>query len=207
MTLSASIANRVGDNDKQQYIDAAKNTWTWFQGTGMINSDNLVNDGVTVPGCTNDGHPTYTYNSGSLIAALVELYRATQDSSLLDKASDLATAAIKPNGAFANADSVLTEGCVAANSCGGDGDQFKGVLLRGIQELYMERPTDALKAFVLANAQSIWNNDFQQQAAGTTLGVDWRGPFTDGTAETQSSALDCLNAAVLVSGQATGKSF
>jgi predicted alpha-1,6-mannanase (GH76 family) len=58
------------------YFYWATNAWAWFRGSGMINAQNLVNDGLTA-GCQNNGRSTWTYNQGVIIGALTELYKVT----------------------------------------------------------------------------------------------------------------------------------
>ena len=46
------------------YLDWANKTWAWLAGSGMINAQSLVNDGLTSQ-CTNNGQTTWTYNMHS----------------------------------------------------------------------------------------------------------------------------------------------
>ncbi|CAM1502373.1 Fc.00g043570.m01.CDS01 [Cosmosporella sp. VM-42] len=62
--VGAALANRVGDDQNNLYLDTAKNVWQWFQSVGIINSNSLVNGGISND-CINDGQPTYTYTQGS----------------------------------------------------------------------------------------------------------------------------------------------
>ena len=73
---SGSPATRV-------YRGRAQAGWTWFQGTGMINGSNLVNDGDQPGTCKNNGDVTWTYNQGVLINALVQLNKLTGDANAL----------------------------------------------------------------------------------------------------------------------------
>lgn len=69
--LAASLHNRVpGDT---QYLAKAESAWSWFQASGMINTNNLVNDGLTENddgSCYNNKLPTWTYNQGVILGAL-----------------------------------------------------------------------------------------------------------------------------------------
>ena len=44
------------------YRDWAVKEWEWLHGSGMINSDGLVNDGLDGTTCKNNGGTTWTYN-------------------------------------------------------------------------------------------------------------------------------------------------
>ncbi|KAI1491446.1 glycosyl hydrolase [Biscogniauxia mediterranea] len=187
LSVAASLANRI-PAQKNYYLDIAKNQWAWFKGIGLINKDNLINDGLT-DACKNNGQSVWTYNQGVILGGLVELYKATGNGSYLDEAATIATAAI----AAKSKDGVLYEGCEP--DCGSDGAQFKGIFMRNLMYLQQVAPRDTFKNFILTNADAIWANN--RDASGK-LGPTWNGPFTDATAGTHSSALDVLVGAVAV---------
>ncbi len=71
--------------------------------------------------------------------------------------------------------------------------------MRNLHYLQKAAPQDAFKAYILENADSIWNKD--RFAQNNTLGLAWAGPPTQGgppSAATQSSAMDALVAAMAV---------
>ncbi|KAI0159593.1 glycoside hydrolase family 76 protein [Xylariaceae sp. FL1272] len=185
--VAASLANRV-PSQKAHYLNIAEKQWAWFKNSGMINSQNLINDGLTTS-CKSNGQNTWTYNQGVILGGLVELYKANGDSTLLSKATAIATAAIT----FKTKNGILFEGCEP--DCGSDGAQFKGVFMRNLRELHQVAPQDTFKNFLLTNADSIWNKDRK----GDLLGLSWTGPYDTATAGTQSSAIDALVAAVAIS--------
>jgi hypothetical protein len=43
---------------EQRYLENAKKTWKWFDQSGMINGDGLVNDGLVTATCKNNGQTT-----------------------------------------------------------------------------------------------------------------------------------------------------
>lgn len=47
LSVSASLSNRDSAN-KSAYLDWANKEWSWFSQSGMINSHNLINDGLTI---------------------------------------------------------------------------------------------------------------------------------------------------------------
>ena len=199
LAISASLANRARQPArKQMYLDTAKQQWTWFKATGLINAQNLINDGLDLTTCKNNGRPTYSYNQGVILGGLVELYRATNDATYLDEAMKIATAAMTYLSAPPG---ILQDLCEkGTGGCGSDGSQFKGIFMRNLAMLQMARPDDGIKAFILRNADSVWNND--RSPTGNKLGLKWTGPYEDGgdAAEiTQASACDALVSAALVS--------
>lgn len=196
-SVAASLANRV-PSQKSYYVNIAENEWTWFRNSGMINAQNNINDGLTINAngtCTNNGETAWSYNQGVILGGLVELAKATGDSSYLTEADTLATAAIK---LLSDGNGVIHDaGCEP--DCGADGNQFKGIFMRNLGYLYQASPQAAYQASIEVNADAIWASD--RDAANDQLGVVWSGPYTAGggpTAATQSSALDALVAALRV---------
>jgi predicted alpha-1,6-mannanase (GH76 family) len=192
-SLAAHLANRVPDN-KEYYVSWAEKEWEWFQTSGMINSQNLINDGLTAT-CENNGGQVWTYNQGVILGGLVELYRATTTSnsstsdSYLHFASLIALAAITN---LTTSSGVLRESCEP--NCGGDGTQFKGIFIRNLQLLNAMAPNAAYANVTGASAASIWANDRDDQ---NLFSVSWGGPFVNAAnASTHSSAMDTLVAAV-----------
>ncbi|KAI1161360.1 glycoside hydrolase family 76 protein [Nemania serpens] len=187
LKVAASLANRVPGR-KGYYLDIAKKEWAWFKSSGILNKDNLINDGLDED-CKNNGMKTWTYNQGVVLGALVELSKATGDASLLTEASSIATAAI----VHLTRDGILYEGCEP--DCGADGAQFKGVFMRNLRALQQAAPQEPFKSFLLKNADAIWTKDRNSK---NELGPTWNGPFATASAGTQSSAMDALVAAVAV---------
>lgn len=193
LEVAASLANRTSGDAAKGYLNWAQKEWSWFKASGMINSTNLINDGLnsTNPNaCTNNGRTTWTYNQGVILGGLVELSKADQDTTLLPQAEAIAGAAI----ANLSANGILTE---PKPISGGDLPQFKGIFMRNLMALYQAIPATSTQAaqyrsFAGANAQSIWTSD---RAAGNVLGGVWQGPFDSGDATRQTSALDALIAA------------
>ncbi len=194
LSVAASLANRVSSEEK--YLQIAEDQWKWFYNSGMINSDNLINDGLNGD-CKNNGQTTWTYNQGVILGGLVELSRATSNSSLLDEASKIAKAAIAK---FSNKDGVLEEngGCEhQPGRCGVDGQQFKGVFIRNLGYLQQAAPDAQFRSFILTNVDSIWEHDLDKKAL-YKLGVAWAGPYYNATMPSQSSAIDALVAGMAV---------
>jgi predicted alpha-1,6-mannanase (GH76 family) len=188
LTIAAKLANRTTGAASANYLSWAQREWTWFKASGMINAQNLINDGLTSTNpnaCTNNGGTTWTYNQGVILGGLVELSKADNDPSLLPEAQAIAGAAI----ANLSKNGILIE---PGSLSGGDAPQFKGVFLRNLMEFYAAAPSTQLKAFADANAASIVAND---QGPNTEFGGLWQGPFDSADATRQTSALDALIAA------------
>lgn len=191
LKTAAELANRTSGTASAGYLSWAQKEWDWIKGSGMINSQSLINGtDSTNPDPCNYGGAIWTYNQGVILGGLVELYRADQDPTLLPEAEAIAGAAISN----LSVNGILTE---RVNLSGGDLPQFKGIFMRNLMELYQAVPATSTQAsqyrkFVEANAQSIWTND---RTSGNELGGLWQGPFDSADATRQTSALDALIAA------------
>jgi predicted alpha-1,6-mannanase (GH76 family) len=187
LTVAASLANRTTGSKSAPYLEWARKEWMWFKASGMINSQNLINDGLTVTGpgaCTNNGKITWTYNQGVILGGLVELSKAEHDPKLLTQAAAIANAAITT----LTVNGILVESIISGN----DAPQFKGIFIRNLAILNKSAPNAAYKRFVDANADSIWTNN---RGRSYELGAVWQGPFDAADAIRQTSALDALVAA------------
>ena len=169
-----------GDAGTGSYFYWATNEWTWFKNSGMINSLNMVNDGLN--GCVNNGGTTWTYNQGVILGGLTDLYKITGDSSYLNQAMAIAGATITN---LVDGNGVLVEPCESGN-CGGDGTEFKGIFQRNLAYLYDETRTPAYYNYLRTNAHATW---FKGRNVFNQLGVHWDGPYDAADASRQSSAL------------------
>lgn len=183
LSVAAHLANRVPSN--KTYLNTAVAQWNWFQGSGMINSQSLINDGLT-SACKNNNGTVWSYNQGVVLGGLVELANATANKTYLTTATNIANAAIT---ALSDKNKVLHDSCEP--KCGADGSQFKGIFMRNLQALQKAAPSQTYVNFAAANAASIWAYD--KSGSGNQLSLVWSGPFVSpANASTQSSALDAL---------------
>lgn len=189
LSLSAALANRVDDPaPKHQYLNWAQREWSWFQASGMINAQHLVNDGLNSKNphaCVNNGENTWTYNQGVILGGLVELNKAAPNAGLITEANAIAYAAIST---LSTPQGVLQEKTVS----GKDTPQFKGVFLRNLAALYKAAPDATYRHYAEVNARSIWTHD---QGPNHEFGGLWQGPFDSADATRQTAALDALIAA------------
>ena len=188
LSVAAHLATRAKEKaDRNKYRDWAQKEWAWFSQSGMINTQNLINDGLNLHTCKNNGKTTWTYNQGVVLGGLAELSKSTHDKNLVRTASGIAHAAMTqlsdPNG-------VLHDPCEP--KCGDDGIQFKGIFVRNLMELDGKARDASYRTFADNNAQSIWTHS---QGPNYQFGQVWSGPFDAGNAGIQSSALDAFVAA------------
>jgi predicted alpha-1,6-mannanase (GH76 family) len=195
LTLAALLHQRTpGDHD---YRDWALREWEWLSASGLIGQAGLVNDGLT-PGCANNGGTTWTYNQGVILGGLAALHQITGDVAYLRQGEVIADAALST---LTDSRGILAE---PAGPFGLDGDQtqFKGIFVRYLHELCGHSDKPSYRAFLLANADSVWNS--ARNAAGQ-FGSLWAGPFDRADASRQTSAVEVLTAAAdLAGGLASG---
>lgn len=84
ISVAAHLANRVPAAEKQNYVNWAQKEWDWFKASGVINHGNLINDGLRLDNCQNDGKDTFTYNQGVILGGLSELAKAKSDGRFID---------------------------------------------------------------------------------------------------------------------------
>ena len=189
LTLAAQLANRAAN--RNYYLQWALTQWQWFEGSGLINPDNNVNDGIDLNNCQSNDGLFWSYNHGVIIGGLLELYQANANYTYITIAENIAIAAMTELSDSSNG--ILEEKCEP--NCGSDAPQFKGIFMRNLQYLQQASPNDTYKDFIQNNADAIWSHD---QGSNQSLGLTWSGPPGHMTAATQSSALDALIAAVAV---------
>ncbi len=196
LDVAANLAERVSDpSAKTADLNWAQEEWQWFSQSGMINAQNLINDGLSISStnpssCQNNGQTVWSYNQGVILGGLAALAQLTGNSTLLEEAQTIAQAAIAH---LTDSNGILHDACEP--NCGADGVQFKGIFVRNLAILNAAQPQSSYASFLATNAQSIWNND---QGPNHQFGVVWSGPFSspsEGAAAAQTSAVDCFLAA------------
>jgi len=154
----------------------------------MINSEHLINDGLTND-CKNNKRETWSYNQGVILGGLVELSKAKSNSSYLDVARKIADAAthsthLNPNG-------ILRESCETGD-CGGDAPSFKGIFVRNLGELDRALNGRPYLAYLKKNADSA----IKTKNAQNQYGLHYSGAFDKADAARQHSVLDLLVSAL-----------
>lgn len=185
LSLAAQLANTIPDK-KDYYVKWAKRELDWFKGTGMINGDNIVNDGLDMNTCKNNKQTVWTYNQGVILGGLVALDKANPNKEYIDLATKIADAAIKKMAPG----NILKEECEP--NCGG-GSTFKGVFIRNLIDLYKKTNKNEYKTVILTSASSLWDKGRYEN--NNTFGDAWGGPKSDITIMSESSASDLFVAA------------
>ena len=191
LSVAAHLANRAGERAR---FDAwAAKEWRWFRGSGMINGENLINDGLRIDAatgaCTNNGKTVWTYNQGVVLGGLAEWSKAGH-ADAIEEAKRIADAALTH---LTDKDGVLHDPCEP--KCGPDGIQFKGIFMRNLRVLNEVAPEARYRKTFAVNAEAIWTKD---RTPENTFGTVWSGLVTTPDAGTQSSAVDALVAVLTV---------
>ena len=172
------------------YLSWGERTWAWIQAKQLISEDFLVENGLD-DACQIQRGARYTYNQGVMIGALLAYEEVTHDSKHVVLATRIADATISK---LTTEDGVLRES--KEPEITGDSAQFKGIFMRNLSALYRKTRQPRHAVFIKRNAEKIWT--VARDAQTGEIGGVWSGPFDKGDAARQSSALDALNAAIVV---------
>eukprot|EP00039_Didymoeca_costata_P012104 m.173123 g.173123 ORF g.173123 m.173123 type:complete len:393 (+) comp15383_c0_seq6:111-1289(+) len=187
-------------NNDTDYLGKALRILAWFNESGMMGSNGLINDGldngVNGTNCRNNEETTWTYNQGVIIGALATLYNSTKDGKYLDMAVKIldGVVALMRN----------TNGCLL--EIGGihnrDGQGFKGIF---IQHLGLLLDSDDISMalrekyiqLVCQSATSLLSN---AKTPGGKFGAQWQGPVnaTDGDKATNTGMVPQYSALMLL---------
>jgi predicted alpha-1,6-mannanase (GH76 family) len=193
LSVAAHLANRTDDpKQRAYYAEWAEREWAWFAGSGMIEDDNLIADGLD-PQCMDNHHRKFTYNQGVILGGLIELQKISGRAKDLAMARSIADATLLKK---TDAKGILHEPCEVAAVCSRDTMQFKGIFVRNLAILYARSPDTRYAAFLHVNAASILANAGGED--NVCYGVIWSAPPTVCNPVTQSAALDALIAALTV---------
>ena len=183
LSVAAHLAARAPKKRRSTYLIWAKREWQWFDKSGMINGEHLVNDGLTAD-CKNNGRNPWTYNQGVIVGGLAALSAVTGDPGTVQEAKLIAQAAISK---LTDSDLVLHDH--TEPNCSPDTVQFKGIFVRNLLALQKAVPDKRFEMFIHANADSIWNHARTQD---NQFACSWTGPPKDDGAAAATSALDAL---------------
>jgi predicted alpha-1,6-mannanase (GH76 family) len=188
LSVAAHLANRAhSKEEKARYRTWANREWAWFRNSTMIREDNQINDGLD-KNCKNNHKTIWTYNQGVILGALTELSKLHDKTHVLQRANDIADAAIEN---LTDSQGVLRDACEP--NCGGDDvPQFKGIFVRNLSALQHTSPHRQYADFIEVNARAI----VAHQDAEASIGIDWNKPTTTASAATQSSGLDAVVSAL-----------
>ena len=193
-SVAAHLANRC-PQDKEKYTSMAQDAWNWLYASGMINSNNNVEDGLLAGSHPGNTKMVWSYNQGVILSALTELSRATAQPIFTQIAKVVANAALVnltgPNNGTYDGDFVLRDPCEAGGGCGQDGASFKGVFASNLAGLLHNTNNPTYARFLKANADSLWTKGLDQY---NRLNVAWDGS----SKETPGASSQCSGMGLLV---------
>jgi predicted alpha-1,6-mannanase (GH76 family) len=167
------------------------------QSSLIINAKNLIHDELHMATCMPNG-VIWTYNQGVILGALCDISIFTGDKKYRQLAESIGDAVLKS--ALVTSDGILTEfNEQELRFYGQDGFQFKGIFMRNLVYLSKHGTSGRYNHFIETNARSVLRsrNGFNQ------YGKSWSArAYKDDHPDfaRQTSAIDCLNAALTVLG-------
>ncbi|RYZ56993.1 MAG: hypothetical protein EOP07_11140 [Proteobacteria bacterium] len=185
--LMTMLHNRISSDVR--YIGLAAKGWGWVLTSGMINNQNLLNNGLNDK-CKNDGLPTWSHAQGIYLGAALELFNAHANRDYLEKAREIALASIKVLGVAGVLKEANDKAC---GPCVSNERAFKGMFMRNLRELHMVLKDPAIASFLEENVNAMWNGS---RSSSDLLGFHWQGPFDSGDFARQTSGVELLNAAI-----------
>nr|AIA89542.1 Glyco_hydro_76 [uncultured Metarhizium] len=114
---------------KESLLTRAINQLSWYKSSGIINSDNQINDGLD-DNCKNNQEYEWTYNQGALLPGLA-LLKITKKDDYATFGVDLINAFIKKFNY-----GVISEVCDDVNMCDKDQNLFKGIFMQHLIVFY-----------------------------------------------------------------------
>jgi rhamnogalacturonyl hydrolase YesR len=195
LSLAAHLATRVDNSD--YYIGWALRQWSWFESSGLIQPSGLVVDGLDNTTCVaRSNAPTFSYNQGVILGALVELNKIHPNETYINIAHTIATAAIEN---LSNANGILTEfGSNGNSDLGLDGPVFKGVFIRNLRILQQATGNEDYASFIRKNADSISSTN--RSPVHNIYGNVWDEFGGLVSPQGHCAAMDAIVAAAAVSG-------
>lgn len=186
-TLYMSLAMKLYQLTKdEQYVGAATTMLSWWTNWALDPSGQIY-DSMSAPNCIPQFKASWTYNSGPILATLVDLYNATGNTTYLDTGDKIASSAIST---FSQ-NGIMQDSC-DASGCQQDEQVFKGVLAYYLGYYYAQRPSNAsIVDYLLQNyVSNIQNNmDSSQQY---TFGPQWAGPYNSDVAGVKTSVCSMM---------------
>ena len=220
--LGAKLYRLTGSKN-QDFLNKIKEIWNFIESNKIIDPVTFqVSDGIDLVTCAVNKFYGWTYDSGVLIGALVEIFKISSDPSTIKLAHAIANATITN----LSKDGVLTENC-DANGCqdNDDAKMFKGIFVRHLRYLIDVSDDDHRRSYtkwIQININSVINSTLcmepiqncnvtlsdgkpNSNLTGPVFDTSWRGPFRHTAPAQQTSVLDLFIAGIASGTQCQGQ--
>lgn len=162
-TIAACLLYQI--TQEQVYLDRALQIYQW-QIDALYQENGAVYDSVDMKGEYNTW--CSTYNQGTFIGASHLLYKISGEQEYLDRAIKAADYAMNE---------MYSAGVISNEDDGPDLPGFKGILMRWLGKLAEEENLEQYKDWMLANAESAWNNRNEKGVMNTLWGEKTEDKF------------------------------
>ena len=161
------------------YLDFAKKTYAYWSTYMVDQTTGHVYDGISTAGVINTTW-TFTYNEGLFIGAILALHSVTQDDTMLPLAHKVAGFMLASEMETVSFGTILSDG-----KCSGDGQMFKGVGARYLEQLYaLDMTHIEYRDFLSRSGTAAWT--LARDPASGDISCDWMGPFDATTGDVGS---------------------
>jgi predicted alpha-1,6-mannanase (GH76 family) len=179
------------------YLDFAKKTYAYWSTYMVDQTTGHVYDGISDAGVINTTW-TFTYNEGLFIGAILALHDVTKDDTLLPLAHKVAGFMMASEMETVSFGSILSDG-----KCGGDGQMFKGVGARYLEQLYqLDKTHSEYRDFLARSGTAAWT--LARDPATGDISCDWMGPYDSTTGDVQSLGSASVGLAAAAKGLGAG---
>jgi predicted alpha-1,6-mannanase (GH76 family) len=189
LSVAVRLALLTRNKTRAGYLEWAEKEKRWLLASGMINHDFLINDGLDTS-CRNNHQDSWSYNQGVILTGLAGFYKLTGDITALQFANRIADAASQN---LTDEQGIIHDPCEP--TCGADGVEFKGILVRNLVTLIAASTSSTASKLIQVNAESVWT---RARTESDHFSLNWSGPPQDSGTGSLISALDAITAGLSI---------
>jgi hypothetical protein len=188
IVANAKLYQITGNND---YRQQANLTWNWYHKSGLLKPNYTVDDhyAVTNGKCAGSYSWPFTYNVGSLLAALGALAEINNDRSFIEYGKKVANHSMETY----NKHGIITESCDDVRACARNGFLFKGIYAYNLAQFAVASKDQKFIEKVRKNLLNNMMTVHQVQTNTRTYGFNWSLPINNNHVDKLYNPADILS--------------